>query len=62
MSVPEIYSRWKHENGNEYNVILIANENAPACSEYPIVVIYRGDNGNVWAKNIDNFNSRMTRI
>ncbi len=60
-SVPKIGDRYKHRNGNMYTVIIIANEFSDR-DEYPVTVVYQGDNGKVWAKPWHNFISRMTKV
>lgn len=57
---PEIGSMYKHHNGNEYTVLQIANTHAQS-EDYPITVVYQGNNGKVWAKTLDNFNNKMKR-
>jgi len=57
---PEIGSIYKHHNGNEYTVLQIANTHAES-EDYPITVVYQGNNGKVWAKTLDNFNNKMKR-
>lgn len=57
---PEIGSRYKHNNGNEYTVLQIANAHAES-EDYPITVVYQGINGKIWAKTLDNFNNKMKR-
>jgi hypothetical protein len=51
--IPKINSKWVHHNGLEYTVILIANT-GHVSFKYPITVIYKGENGNVWAKSLEN--------
>lgn len=52
---------WKHNNGNIYKVLLIANTESTR-DEYPVTVIYQGANGNIWAKTKDNFLSKMSEV
>lgn len=54
-------SRWQHQNGNTYTVELLANVDSER-PEYPVTVVYRGDNGKVWAKSMDNFLSKMRPV
>ena len=42
-------SKWIHNNGNEYEIIAIANTYSQK-EEYPITIIYKGDNGRVWSR------------
>lgn len=59
MIIPALYSRWVHNNGLGYTVVLIANEYSRS-DNHPIHVIYAGDNGRIWCKNITDFNQKMT--
>lgn len=49
-----------HHNGNEYEVIMLANKQSTR-PEYPITVVYSGENGHIWAKTLDDFNKKMTK-
>ena len=57
----KIGSVWKHNNGNIYKVLLLANTESKR-DEYPITVVYRGSNGFIWAKTQDNFLAKMTEV
>lgn len=59
--IPVKGTKYKHRNGNIYEVLLIANENSDRA-EYPITVVYVGANGNIWAKSLDNFLEKMTLV
>lgn len=52
---------YQHTNGNTYTVIAIANELSQR-SDYPPSVVYKGTNGNIWVKPLENFMRKMTRI
>lgn len=41
----------KHHSGNVYIVIEIANE-THSSEKFPVTVVYRGANGNVWARKL----------
>lgn len=53
---------WRHINGNEYEVLCIANEYSSRPAEYPMTVVYKGKNGKIWAKTMVNFLTKMTLI
>jgi hypothetical protein len=56
---------WKHTNGNLYIVELIANnegDNEIKRQKYPETVVYRGENGKVWARRLDDWHRSMTLI
>jgi hypothetical protein len=57
MSMPDIGSVWTHNNGNTYMVFGLANLHAQEQNrdKYPIVVLYIGSNGYIWAKSAENF-------
>lgn len=60
-SIPKLQGRYRHLNGNKYTVIMLANLDS-ARPEYPITVVYQGDDGKVWAKDLNNFNKKMSRV
>lgn len=62
-------SKWRHRNGAEYVVLLLANTSylsplyPPNLSPlYPPTVVYKGSNEHVWARVWDNWFETMTRI
>ena len=59
--IPRLQERYLHQNGNEYTVVMLANLDSTR-PEYPITVVYQGANGKIWAKDLDNFNKKMTRV
>ena len=61
---PKVGQKWKHHNGIEYEVILLGNEDAAPerRDEYPVCVSYKGANGKVWTKTLENFQSKMTLV
>lgn len=61
MRLPAPTDRYRHENGCEYTVECLANEGSTR-PEYPVTVVYRGDNGKVWTKTLDNFLAKMTFV
>lgn len=60
--LPEPGSRWRHHNGNEYTVRLITNLYSIRLEEYPVTVVYEGDNGRVWSKTIHSWYKSMEKI
>lgn len=58
---PRCGETYKHHNGNEYIVMCIANTEAES-EDYPVMVIYQGHNGKIWAKTVDNFLAKMTKV
>lgn len=59
--VPETGSTWRHKNGNEYTVLLVANL-ASERNEYPVTVVYRGQNGKVWSRPLSRWHGSMTAL
>jgi hypothetical protein len=60
--LPKIGSTYRHNNGNTYKVILIANIDSNN-EQYPITIIYEGySNHKIWAKTLDNFLLKMSLI
>lgn len=49
MEVPKKGSKWKHYNGLVYEVEAITNQHS-IRPEYPVTVVYRGANGNLWSR------------
>lgn len=59
--MPKKLEKWQHNNGTIYTVDCIANH-ASNNPDYPVTVVYIGPNGNLWAKPLDNFLQKMTRV
>ena len=56
MQIPKIRSRWKHKKGNIYTVLQIANSSIKTHDpDFPIMIIYMNDAGDVFARPIDKF-------
>jgi hypothetical protein len=61
MKAPELKSQWLHHTGRKYEVILIVNE-ATVNPDYLTTVVYKGKNGKIWCKSLDNFLTTMQRV
>jgi len=59
-----IGSLWQHRNGIEYKVIAIANQyaNAENQARYPVTVIYQGQNGKIWARELSDWSRSFTEV
>ena len=57
---PKPEDRNTHENGNKYEVILVANQHSDR-EDYPITVVYSGENGKIWSKTLEDFLLKMTK-
>lgn len=62
MNCPAPQERYRHRSGREYTVIALANEHTTQPDSYPVMVVYQGDNGNIWAKELNVFLAKMTPI
>lgn len=53
MSIPKVGSTWRRKGpkwyGFKYTVIAVTERR----TNYPVTVVYRGDNGKTWTKPID---------
>ena len=55
-------SLWQHHNGNHYRVLHIANHASDRPDQYPKMVVYQGENGNVWARPLSDWHRSMTLV
>lgn len=62
MELPDIGSTWKHSNGNKYVVEGVANKAASNPTAYPVTIVYRGENGNLWTRPAHDWLRSMTRV
>ena len=53
-------SEWRHTNGNLYHVLCIANEHTERPDQYPVTVVYQGDNGRIWSRPLSDWHRSMT--
>ena len=60
-TLPSVGDWWTHHNGNRYEVVLLSNEDSDN-PDYPVTVSYRGENGKVWSKTLENFLAKMTPL
>lgn len=60
-NLPAKGSRYE-KSGNIYTVIEIANIETTKPDTYPVTVIYKGDNGKVWATTLENWNKKAKFI
>ena len=60
---PAPNSIWQHKNGDQYQVILIANEHTERPNEYPITVVYRRlKDDKVWSRTLSRWHGSFTLI
>jgi hypothetical protein len=64
MNIPQIGTKWLHENGVEYTVFDLLNLNADAAhaEKYPVIVCYHDSKGNKWGKTVPEFLRRRTPV
>ena len=60
IKLPEIGSRWRHRNGNLYEVESITNISTERPEKYPVTVVYRGENGKLWSRAAADWGRSMT--
>jgi hypothetical protein len=60
--LPEVGSKWRHHNGNEYVVLMIANEATERPEKYPVTVVYCGPNSKVWCRPLSLWYASMTPV
>ena len=58
---PEPGTRWMHENGNIYTVLLITNEHAINNDNYPVTVVYE-ENNRIWSRPLSRWHRSMIRM
>lgn len=58
--IPKLKSKWRHKNGIKYKVIAIANE--LDTENYPLTVIYKGKNGKIWSRPLNDWYRSFTKI
>jgi hypothetical protein len=60
--IPAIDTVWEHTSGRFYTVLHIANVNADGGLRYPLTVVYRAMDGNVWTRRADDWHRSMTQV
>jgi hypothetical protein len=54
-------TKWKHRNGLVYEVILITNIES-TNPKYEKQVVYKGENGNIWSRPLNDWHRSFTKI
>lgn len=52
MKIPKVGTFWRHKSGTVYEVMIVANQKA-SKSDYPVIVIYKDKEQNIWARNLE---------
>lgn len=60
MTEPTPGTDWRHRNGNRYTVVVLANTHTEDPDRYPVTVVYRGENGRMWARPLSDWHRSMT--
>ncbi|MBU9200099.1 DUF1653 domain-containing protein [Burkholderia multivorans] len=60
--LPRPTSEWRHQNGNRYTVLCIANEFTERPDKYPPTVVYQGLNGRIWSRPVSDWARSMTLV
>ena len=54
---------YRHTNGNEYEVLLIANLGTERPGQYPVTVVYQNTkNGSVWSRPLSDWDRSMAKV
>ena len=61
-AIPKFMSEWVNQSGRRYAFICIANKNAARVDEYPLTVVYKDQDENVWALPLSRWHESMTEI
>lgn len=59
--LPKNKSKWKHTNGNIYTVLFLSNV-MTSRKEYPVTVVYQGENLNIWSRPLSSWHRSMTEV
>lgn len=59
--LPDVGTKYRHHNGNVYEVMFITNVGSQR-PEYPVTVVYKGENGKVWSKPLADFKAKMSLV
>lgn len=62
MQIPTPDSRWLHKNGQYYTVLMIANNNSYKPAEFPVMVVYRNEQQQVWARPLTEWHRSMKEV
>ncbi len=54
-------TKWQHHNGIVYTLMFVANV-GHVNDKYPPTVVYKGENGNYWTKELSNFVEKMRPV
>lgn len=53
--------KWRHTNGNIYEIMYIANEHS-TNPKYVPTVVYKGENGKIWSRPSSDWERSFTKI
>lgn len=61
LELPKVWERYRHTDGSEYTVELVANVGSQQA-DFPATVVYRDDDGRAWSEPLGRFLADMTRV
>lgn len=53
---------WQHTSGRVYTVLTVANEHAQRTDDYPLMVVYQGQDGRVWSRLASDWHRSMSAL
>ena len=60
MGKPQSHTTWQHTNGNIYEVIGYTNMHSTNLTKYPLTIVYKGENGNIWSRPLSDWHRSFT--
>lgn len=57
---PAVGSFWRHRNGIVYEVTGYTNLHSVVHNRYPVMIVYRGNNGRVWSRPVTDWYRSFT--
>lgn len=57
---PELNTFWQHTNGAVYEVISYTNTKSTDFARYPLTIVYKDTNGNVWSRPLADWHRSFT--
>lgn len=59
---PELHTRWMHNNGNEYVIVMLTNFASKDTTKYPPTIVYVGTNGYTWSRPLSDWYRSFTPL
>lgn len=61
MKDPQVGEKWIHHSGRVYTVCMLTNT-ANSNPDYPVAVVYIGNNGNLWSRTLAGWHEKFTKF